>query len=110
MSGCAIERTTWKIEASNHSEIFTASGEVLLFEGFLKVYLEGHDDDEESREGMLPCNESERKLQNNYITATERYLELSSASKLWQKIRGIRIGRPSTYVPTTSSTIPQELC
>ena len=55
MSDAELERTNVKIEANNHSEVFVASGEVLLFEGFLKVYLEGHDDDEEEQEGMLPA-------------------------------------------------------
>ncbi len=61
------------MKRDNHNEIFTASGEVLLFEGFLKVYLEGHDDDEEEQEGMLPALKVNEKLVNNYITATERY-------------------------------------
>ena len=53
MSDAELERTNVKIEASNHSETFTATGEVIKFEGFLKVYLEGHDDDEEEQEGIL---------------------------------------------------------
>jgi DNA topoisomerase-1 len=49
MSDAQLERTNVKIEANNHGELFTASGGVAFFEGFLKVYLEGHDDDEEGK-------------------------------------------------------------
>src|SRR5690606_37626941 len=52
MSDAKLERTNVKIEANNHKEIFAASGEVLLFEGFLKVYLEGSDDEDVEQEGM----------------------------------------------------------
>ena len=55
MSEAELERTQVKIAASTHNELFTASGEVLLFDGFLKVYLEGTDDDDEEQEGMLPA-------------------------------------------------------
>ena len=65
MSDAELERTNVKIEASNHSETFTATGEVIKFEGFLKVYLEGHDDDEEEQEGMLPALKVNEKLTNN---------------------------------------------
>ena len=73
VSDAELERTNVKIEANNYSETFTATGEVIKFEGFLKVYLEGSDDDEEEQEGMLPAMKVNEKLINNYITATERY-------------------------------------
>jgi DNA topoisomerase-1 len=57
MSDAELERTNVRIEANNHSEVFTASGEVIKFEGFLKVYLEGSDDDEEERRNAA-SNES----------------------------------------------------
>ncbi|MET3026328.1 type I DNA topoisomerase [Flavobacterium sp. UW10123] len=108
MSDAQLERTNVKIEADNHSEIFTASGEVLLFEGFLKVYLEGHDDDEEEQEGMLPALKVNEKLTNNYITATERYSRPPARyteASLVKKLEELGIGRPSTYAPTISTII-----
>lgn len=108
MSDAQLERTNLKIEADNHSEIFTASGEVLLFEGFLKVYLEGHDDDEEEQEGMLPALKVNEKLVNNYITATERYSRPPARyteASLVKKLEELGIGRPSTYAPTISTII-----
>lgn len=108
MSDAQLERTNVKIEANNHGEIFTASGEVLLFEGFLKVYLEGHDDDEEEQEGMLPALKVNEKLVNNYITATERYSRPPARyteASLVKKLEELGIGRPSTYAPTISTII-----
>ncbi|MWB95219.1 type I DNA topoisomerase [Flavobacterium sp. GA093] len=108
MSDAQLERTNVKIEANNHSELFTASGEVLLFEGFLKVYLEGHDDDEEEQEGMLPAMKVNEKLANNYITATERYSRPPARyteASLVKKLEELGIGRPSTYAPTISTII-----
>jgi DNA topoisomerase I len=55
MSEAQLERTNVKIEASKHDKHFTANGEVLKFDGFLKVYLEGSDEEEEEQEGMLPA-------------------------------------------------------
>ncbi|WP_281323713.1 type I DNA topoisomerase [Flavobacterium sp. IMCC34518] len=108
MSDAKLERTNVKIEANNHEEIFTASGEVLLFEGFLKVYLEGHDDEEEEQEGLLPALKVNETLQNNYITATERYSRAAARyteASLVKKLEELGIGRPSTYAPTISTII-----
>ncbi|MDQ5929124.1 MAG: topoisomerase [Bacteroidota bacterium] len=108
MSDAKLERTNVKIQANNHDELFSASGEVLLFEGFLKVYLEGHDDDEEEQEGMLPAMKVNEKLLNNYITATERYSRPPARyteASLVKKLEELGIGRPSTYAPTISTII-----
>ncbi|WP_374505676.1 type I DNA topoisomerase [Flavobacterium sp.] len=108
MSDAELERTNVKIEANNHSEVFTASGEVLLFEGFLKVYLEGNDEDEEEQEGMLPALKVNELLENNYITATERYSRPPARyteASLVKKLEELGIGRPSTYAPTISTII-----
>ncbi|TGD56933.1 type I DNA topoisomerase [Flavobacterium humi] len=108
MSDAELERTNVKIEADNHKELFTASGEVIKFEGFLKVYLEGHDDDEEEQEGMLPAMKVNEKLSNNYITATERYTRAAARyteASLVKKLEELGIGRPSTYAPTISTII-----
>jgi DNA topoisomerase-1 len=108
MSDAELERTNVKIEANNHSEVFQASGEVIKFEGFLKVYLEGNDDDDEEKEGMLPSLKVNEKLQNNFITATERYTRAGSRyteASLVKKLEELGIGRPSTYAPTISTII-----
>ena len=108
MSDAELERTNVKIEANNHKDNFVASGEVIKFEGFLKVYLEGHDEDEEEQEGMLPAMRVNESLQNNYITATERYSRPASRyteASLVKKLEELGIGRPSTYAPTISTII-----
>jgi len=108
MSDAELERTNVKIEADNHNDIFAASGEVIKFEGFLKVYLEGNDDDDDEQEGMLPAMKVNEKLVNNYITATERYSRPPSRyteASLVKKLEELGIGRPSTYAPTISTII-----
>ena len=108
MSDAQLERTNVKIDANNHNEQFVATGEVIKFEGFLKVYLEGHDDDEEEQEGMLPAMQVNEKLINNYITATERFSRPPSRyteASLVKKLEELGIGRPSTYAPTISTII-----
>jgi len=108
MSDAQLERTNVKISANNHNELFSASGEVLLFEGFLKVYLEGHDEEEEEQEGMLPALKINEKLENNYITATERFSRPPARyteASLVKKLEELGIGRPSTYAPTISTII-----
>ncbi len=108
MSDAELERTNVKIEASNHAEVFQANGEVIKFDGFLKVYLEGNDDDEEEQEGMLPSMKVNEKLNNNYIVARERYTQPPSRyteASLVKKLEELGIGRPSTYAPTISTII-----
>lgn len=108
MSDAELERTIVKIRSDKHEELFVASGEVLLFEGFLKVYLEGNDDDDEEQEGMLPALKVKEKLHNNYITATERYSRAApryTEAALVKKLEELGIGRPSTYAPTISTII-----
>lgn len=108
MSDAELERTNVKIVANNHQDLFTASGEVIKFEGFLKVYLEGNDDDEDEQEGMLPAMKINEKLINNYITATERFSQPPARyteAALVKKLEELGIGRPSTYAPTISTII-----
>ena len=108
MSDAQLERTNVKIEANNHKEIFAASGEVLLFEGFLKVYLEGNDDEDAEQEGMLPALRLNEKLTNTYVTATERFSRPPARyteAALVKKLEELGIGRPSTYAPTISTII-----
>ncbi|HUH48005.1 MAG TPA: type I DNA topoisomerase, partial [Arenibacter sp.] len=108
MSDAELERTNVKIKSSTHGEEFTANGEVIKFDGFLKVYLEGTDEEDiaEEQEGMLPAMKEGEALHNNYITATERFsrppYRFTEAS-LVKKLEELGIGRPSTYAPTIST-------
>jgi len=106
MSEANLERTNVKISADKHKENFTASGEVLIFDGFLKVYLEGSDEEDEEQEGMLPALKVNEPLSNNYITATERFTRPPyryTEASLVKKLEELGIGRPSTYAPTIST-------
>ncbi len=106
MSDAKLERTNVKIEANTHKEQFTANGEVIKFEGFLKVYLEGNDDEDEEQEGILPAMKVQESLYNNYISATERFTRPPSRfteASLVKKLEELGIGRPSTYAPTIST-------
>lgn len=107
MSDAQLERTNVKIKASTHSEEFSANGEVVKFDGFLKVYLEGTDDEDgEEQEGMLPAMQVGEPLQNVFISATERFSRPPyrySEASLVKKLEELGIGRPSTYAPTIST-------
>ncbi|TBN02736.1 type I DNA topoisomerase [Hyunsoonleella flava] len=106
MSDAQLERTNVKIEASTHNETFTANGEVIKFDGFLKVYLEGTDDENVEQEGMLPALKVNETLLNSFISATERYTRPPARyteASLVKKLEELGIGRPSTYAPTIST-------
>lgn len=108
MSDADLERTIVKINANTHTEEFNASGEVIKFDGFLKVYLESNDDDDEEQEGMLPALKIGEKLTSKNITATERFTKPASRyteASLVKKLEELGIGRPSTYAPTISTII-----
>ncbi|WP_299337188.1 type I DNA topoisomerase [uncultured Psychroserpens sp.] len=106
MSDAELERTNVKIAATTHKETFTANGEVITFEGFLKVYLEGTDDEDVEQEGMLPAMKVNETLLNSYITATERFSRAPyryTEASLVKQLEELGIGRPSTYAPTIST-------
>ncbi|MDR9456696.1 MAG: type I DNA topoisomerase [Salegentibacter sp.] len=107
MSEAQLERTNVKIEADKHDKQFTANGEVIKFDGFLKVYLEGHDEEEtEEQSGMLPALKENQKLLSKYISATERFTRPPyryTEASLVKKLEELGIGRPSTYAPTIST-------
>ena len=106
MSDAQLERTVLRIEADQHQELFTARGETLTFEGFLKVYLEGVDDDEEEVQGILPPVNKGDRLNLNSLVSTQRFsrppYRFTEAS-LVKKLEELGIGRPSTYAPTIST-------
>jgi len=108
MSDAELERTNVKIKASTHSEEFSANGEVIKFDGFLKVYLESSDEEDtpEEQEGMLPAMKVGDPLLNQYISATERFTRPPyrfTEASLVKKLEELGIGRPSTYAPTIST-------
>ncbi|MEQ8625698.1 MAG: type I DNA topoisomerase [Vicingaceae bacterium] len=114
MSDAKIERTTATIDVSESNQDFTAKGEILQFEGFLKVYLEGNDDeDEESASkatpgnaAMLPNLKKGDNLEMNEITSTQRFTQHPpryQEASLVRKLEELGIGRPSTYAPTIST-------
>jgi DNA topoisomerase-1 len=108
MADAQLERTNVKVKADKHKEEFTANGEVIKFDGFLKVYLEGKDEEDlsEEQEGMLPSMKLNEELYNKYITATERFTRPPyryTEATLVKKLEELGIGRPSTYAPTIST-------
>ena len=107
MTDAKLEKTTVKIDISTTDENFVAKGEVLLFDGFLKVYLEGTDDENSSeKEGILPPLTVGEKLRMQEISATERFSHYPARyteASLVKKLEALGIGRPSTYAPTIST-------
>ncbi|MGM0636347.1 MAG: type I DNA topoisomerase [Bacteroidota bacterium] len=106
MSDAQLERTVVKIEANTHDKEFVARGEMIKFDGFLKVYLEGKDEEEEEQAGLLPQMKEGDKLLNEYIQATERFTRPPARyteAALVKKLEELGIGRPSTYAPTIST-------
>ena len=111
MSDAQFEKTTAKIEISTNKETLTASGEVMKFDGFLKVYLEGKDDDEideedENAEAILPPLAKGQVLDFVSMTGLERFSRAASRyteASLVKKLEELGIGRPSTYAPTITT-------
>jgi DNA topoisomerase-1 len=114
MSDAQFEKTTAKIEISTNKDILTASGEVMKFDGFLKVYLEGKDDDDldeeaelgEGDESLLPPLAKGQVLEFISMTGLERFSRPASRyteASLVKKLEELGIGRPSTYAPTITT-------
>jgi DNA topoisomerase-1 len=109
MSQAQLEKTTAKIAISTTDEQFVARGEVITFDGFLKVYIEGHDDENENddeQEGMLPKMAIGDAVQPDQIQATEKFAHHPpryTEASLVRKLEDLGIGRPSTYAPTIST-------
>lgn len=108
MSDAELERTTAKIAISTKEDLLTAKGEVLRFDGFLKVYTEGKDDEdeEEDNSGMLPPLSVGMNLPLVEMIATERFTRPHpryTEASLVKKLEELGIGRPSTYAPTIST-------
>ena len=106
MSDAKLERTQLKIVASTHSENFVAKGEVITFDGFLKVYLEGLDEEPDEQNDLLPPVKNGEELNLKSMEANQRFsrppYRFTEAS-LVKKLEELGIGRPSTYAPTIST-------
>ena len=115
MSDAKLKRTQLKIQADRHKAVFTANGEMITFDGFLKVYLESHDDEDHTdtqeeranvHEGLLPDLEIGAPLFKKQLTATQRFSNPPSRyteASLVKHLEELGIGRPSTYAPTIST-------
>ncbi|MBP8791763.1 MAG: type I DNA topoisomerase [Lutibacter sp.] len=111
MTSAKVERTNVRVENNKNKNIFTANGEMITFEGFLAVYLEGNDNEDEEQEGMLPNLVIGESLVNEGITATERYTKgpyRFTEASLVKSLEELGIGRPSTYAPTISTIQKRE--
>ena len=107
MKTADLEKTTISIGNSANSEIFIAEGEVIKFDGFLRLYMESNDDDDEKdEEGVLPRVNINDELTYSEIKAEEKFSRPAarySEAALVKKLEELGIGRPSTYAPTIST-------
>jgi DNA topoisomerase-1 len=108
MAHAKLERTTVKIGGLPTADYFTAKGEVIVFDGFLKVYMESSLDEEQDEEadGLLPKVNAKESLDLSICTAVERFTRPPSRyveASLVKKLEELGIGRPSTYAPTIST-------
>ena len=108
MADAQVEKTTVNIGMSNSPHTFTATGEVLVFDGFLRVYRASSDEETqgEGQKGMLPPLSQGQHLQYSEVQATERYTQRPNRyneGSLVKKLEELGIGRPSTYAPTIST-------
>ncbi|MBO73292.1 MAG: DNA topoisomerase I [Flavobacteriales bacterium] len=106
MSDAQLERTTVTINVSESEKDLIAKGEILKFDGFLKLYLESTDDDQEEEEGMLPELKTNQELILTNLNARERFTKHPpryTESSLVKAMEERGIGRPSTYAPTIST-------
>ena len=112
MADAELERTNITIDVSNISKKLIATGEVIKFPGFLNVYLEGTDDEEDEKDStLLPAVKVDEVLEMEETTATERFTQRParySEASLVRKLEDLGIGRPSTYAPTISTIQQRE--
>ncbi|MBT5148085.1 MAG: type I DNA topoisomerase, partial [Flavobacteriales bacterium] len=106
MSDARLEKTTVTIDVSKNAEVFVARGEVITFEGFLKVYLEGTDDEnDEDAKGILPAMLNGETMSRINIIATQKFANHPpryTEASLVKRLEELGVGRPSTYASTIS--------
>lgn len=108
MADAELERTTINIAVSNSPELFQATGEVIKFDGFLRVYMESTDNEDEADENasLLPPVKEKQALRAELVEATERFTQRPpryTEASLVKKLEEQGIGRPSTYAPTITT-------
>ena len=106
MKPAELEKTNIKISSSNRSELFTANGEVIKFDGYLKLYQVSKDDDSAEDDGILPGFNQDEILNLEELFATQKFSRPPyrySEASLVKKLEELGIGRPSTYAPTIST-------
>ena len=112
MSDAQLEKTNINIGSKSFTELFVATGEIIKFDGFLKVYLESTDEEEDDvQKGLLPPIKKGDVLEADEISATERYTLYPpryTEASLVKKLEELGIGRPSTYAPTISTIQKRE--
>lgn len=112
MADAELEKTIVTINASKAQDVFTAQGEVMKFEGFMKVYAESRDDEgDEDSAHQLPALAVGQKLERREIVSTERFSQMPlryTEASLVHKLEELGIGRPSTYAPTISTIQQRE--
>ena len=113
MADAELEKTTVTIGISNDTDTFNATGEVVKFDGFLRVYRESYDEDmeQEDETRLLPPLKKGQTLQREDIMATERFTQHPpryTEASLVHKLEELGIGRPSTYAPTISTIQQRE--
>ena len=111
MSDAKTEKTTIEIPVPDRSEKFIANGEIILFQGFLKVYTESHDEEDEEIKGWLPPVAVGNSLTANEIKAVQKFAQPPARyteASLVKNLEELGIGRPSTYAPTISTIQKRE--
>lgn len=114
MSDALLEKTQITISVSNREELFTATGEVLIFDGFLRVYIEGSDEAKNGNgnsTGLLPKVSAGQVINSNDIEALQKYSQYPpryTEASLVKKLEEMGIGRPSTFAPTISTIQARE--
>ncbi|MBT27339.1 MAG: DNA topoisomerase I, partial [Flavobacteriaceae bacterium] len=108
MSDAKIDKTIVNIKSSNHPNVFQSEGEVVKFDGFLKLYIESKDNVEENGKELLPNLSVGQNVSKESVTVTQSFTKYPyrfTEATLVKKLEELGIGRPSTYAPTISTII-----
>lgn len=111
MADAKLERTTVDLSNNQSGHKFVAKGEVIAFDGFLKLYMESSDDEPEENDGLLPAMRENEPIIAKEIEAVERFSKHPprfTEASLVKKLEELGIGRPSTYAPTISTIIQRK--